>query len=125
MFSASMPPANAATATAALDYLVAHPEIKDQLTQAADNLRNALTARNVRFKMTKTPIIPIYTSDGTTTLRIVRDLYDEGVFVNAVLPPATAENECLIRTSLMANISRDILEEAADKIALVLGRYLG
>ena len=125
MFSASMPPANAATATAALDYLVAHPEIKDQLTQAADNLRNALSARNVRFKMTKTPIIPIYTSDGTTTLKIVRDLYDEGVFVNAVLPPATAENECLIRTSLMANISKDILEEAADKIAMVLGRYLG
>ena len=124
MFSASMTPANAATATAALDYLVAHPEIKDQLTQAADNLRAALAARGVRFKNTKTPIIPIYTSDGTTTLKIVRDLYDEGVFVNAVLPPATAENECLIRTSLMANISKDILEEAADKIALVLGRYL-
>ena len=124
IFSASLTPANAATATAALDYIVAHPELKDQLTQAADNLRNALAARNVRFKMTSTPIIPIYTSDKTTTLRIVRDLYDEGVFVNAVLPPATAENECLIRTSLMANISKDLLEEAADKIALVLGRYL-
>ncbi|MBR0520427.1 MAG: pyridoxal phosphate-dependent aminotransferase family protein, partial [Spirochaetales bacterium] len=42
MFSASLPPANAATATAALEYLVAHPELKDQLTQAADNLRSAL-----------------------------------------------------------------------------------
>ena len=125
MFSASLPPANAATATAALEYLVAHPELKDQLTQAADNLRSALAARNVKFKRTLTPIIPIYTSDGNTTLRIVRDLYDEGVFVNAVLPPATTENECLIRTSLMANITKDLIEEAADKIAMVLGRYLG
>ena len=124
MFSASLPPSNAATATAALEYLMAHPELKDQLSQAADNLRNALAARNVKFKPTLTPIVPIYTSDGTTTLKIVRDLYDEGVFVNAVLPPATAENECLIRTSLMANISKDLIEEAADKIALVLGRYL-
>ena len=124
MFSASLPPSNAATATAALEYLMAHPELKDQLSQAAENLRNALAARNVKFKPTLTPIVPIYTSDGTTTLKIVRDLYDEGVFVNAVLPPATAENECLIRTSLMANISKDLLEEAADKIALVLGRYL-
>lgn len=124
MFSASLPPSNAATATAALEYLMAHPELKDQLSQAADNLRNALAARNVKFKPTLTPIVPIYTSDGTTTLRIVRDLYDEGVFVNAVLPPATAENECLIRTSLMANISKDLIEEAADKIAMVLGRYL-
>ena len=124
MFSASLPPSNAATATAALEYLMAHTELKDQLSEAADNLRNALAARNVKFKPTLTPIVPIYTSDGTTTLKIVRDLYDEGVFVNAVLPPATAENECLIRTSLMANISKDLIEEAADKIAMVLGRYL-
>ena len=124
MFSASLPPANAATATAALEYLMAHPELKDQLSQAAENLRNALAARNVKFKPTLTPIVPIYTSDGTTTLKIVRDLYDEGVFVNAVLPPATAENECLIRTSLMANISKDLIEEAADKIAKVLEKYL-
>ena len=124
MFSASLPPSNAATATAALEYLMAHPELKDQLSQAADNLRNALAARNVKFKPTLTPIVPIYTSDGTTTLKIVRDLYDEGVFVNAVLPPATAENECLIRTSLMANISKDLIEEAADKIAKILEKYL-
>ena len=124
MFSASLPPSNAATATAALEYLMAHPELKDQLSQAAENLRNALAARNVKFKPTLTPIVPIYTSDGTTTLKIVRDLYDEGVFVNAVLPPATAENECLIRTSLMANISKDLIEEAADKIAKVLEKYL-
>ena len=124
IFSASLPPANAATATAALEYLTSHPELKDQLSTVAGWLRSALTERGVRFKETLTPIVPIYTTDRFTTLRIVRDLYNEGVFVNAVLPPATAENECLIRTSLMANISRPLIEEAADKIAEVLGRYL-
>ncbi|MBO4392798.1 MAG: hypothetical protein J5800_00490, partial [Spirochaetales bacterium] len=78
----------------------------------------------VKYKKTQTPVVPIYTSDGNTTLKIVRELYDEGVFVNAVLPPATAENECLIRTSLMANISKDLIDEAADKIAMVLERNL-
>ena len=120
MFSASLTPANAATTMAALDYLVAHPEIKDRLCAAADCLREELAKRGVRFKNTITPIVPIYTADGETTLRIVRDLFNEGVFVNAVLPPATAENECLIRTSLMANLTKPLLEEAADKIAKVL-----
>ncbi|MBQ7644703.1 MAG: pyridoxal phosphate-dependent aminotransferase family protein [Spirochaetales bacterium] len=124
IFSASLTPANAATATAALEHLAAHPELKDQLATAAAWLRSALKERGVRFKETLTPIVPIYTTDRYTTLRIVHDLYEEGVFVNAVLPPATAENECLIRTSLMANISRPLIEEAADKIAEVLGRYL-
>ena len=124
IFSASMTPSSCATATAALQYLVAHPELKDQLSTVADWLRSALKERGVRFKDTLTPIVPIYTTDRETTLRIVHDLYEEGVFVNAVLPPATAENECLIRTSLMANISKPLIEEAADKIAEVLGRYL-
>ncbi len=120
MFSASMTPANAASALAALEYLIAHPEIKDQLTEIAAYLGSALEKRGVKYKKTLTPVVPIYTTDGNTTLKIVRELYDEGVFVNAVLPPATPENECLIRTSLMANISKDLIDEAADKIAKVL-----
>ena len=124
IFSASLTPANAATTMAALDYLVAHPEIKDKLTDIADCLRSELDKRGVRFKKTSTPIVPIYTTDAETTLRIVHDLFEEGVFVNSVLPPATAENECLIRISLMANLTRPLIEEAADKIAEVLAMNL-
>ena len=124
MFSASLTPANTASALAALEYLVAHPEIKDKLTEISEYLQSALEKRGVKYKKTKTPVVPIYTSDGNTTLKIVRELYDDGVFVNAVLPPATPENECLIRTSLMANITKDLIDEAADKIAKVLERNL-
>ncbi|MBO4388610.1 MAG: pyridoxal phosphate-dependent aminotransferase family protein [Spirochaetales bacterium] len=120
IFSASIPPANAATTLAALRHVVAHPELKDQLAAVSDCLRNCLRERGVRFKETSTPIIPIYTTDRQTTMKIVMELYNEGVFVNAVLPPATPENECLIRTSLMANISPALCAEAADKIAAVL-----
>ena len=124
MFSASLTPANTASALAALEYLIAHPELKDQLREISEYLESALDKRGVKYKKTQTPVIPIYTTDGNTTLKIVRELYDEGVFVNAVLPPATAENECLIRTSLMANITKELIDEAADKIALVLSRNL-
>ncbi len=124
MFSASMTPANTASALASLEYLIAHPEIKDRLLSIAAYLGSALEKRGVKYRKTQTPIVPIYTSDRFTTLKIVRDLYDEGVFVNAVLPPATTENECLIRTSLMANVTEDLVDEAADKIAMVLQRNL-
>ena len=124
MFSASLTPANTASALAALEYLIAHPELKDKLREISEYLESALDKRGVKYKKTQTPVIPIYTTDGNTTLKIVRELYDEGVFVNAVLPPATAENECLIRTSLMANITKELIDEAADKIALVLSRNL-
>ena len=83
-----------------------------------------ISVENIILVQREERMTVIYTSDGNTTLKIVRELYDEGVFVNAVLPPATPENECLIRTSLMANITKDLIDEAADKIALVLNRNL-
>jgi hypothetical protein len=43
-------------------------------------------------------------------------LYDAGVYVNPVLPPATPPNECLLRTSYMASHTEPLLDEAMDII---------
>jgi len=40
--------------------------------------------------------------------------------VNNVLPPATPENECLLRTSYMATHTKELLEEALDIFEKVL-----
>ena len=46
-----------------------------------------------------------------------------GESVNPVLPPATAPSECLIRTSLMATHTEQLLDEAMDIIKEVLSEY--
>lgn len=123
IFSASIPPANAAAALAALHIIKAHPELPKRLLSLADYMRRGLHARNITIRESKTPIIPIYTYDAERTLRISRALYDEGVFVNCVLPPATPPNECLLRTSLMATHTEALLDEAMDIIAKVLAEF--
>ena len=52
-----------------------------------------------------------------TTLRIAKTLYDRGVYVNPVLPPATSPNECLLRVSLMASHTKELIDEAVGIIA--------
>ena len=47
-------------------------------------------------------------------------LYDAGVYVNPVLPPATPASECLLRTSYMATLKEPLLDEAMDIMASVL-----
>ena len=47
-------------------------------------------------------------------------LYEAGVYVNPVLPPATAPNECLLRTSYMATLTEPLLDEAMDIIRDVM-----
>ncbi|MCQ2412130.1 MAG: hypothetical protein MJ057_04160 [Sphaerochaetaceae bacterium] len=70
------------------------------------------------------PIIPIYTSTLEKTLLIGRTLFDRGVYVNPVLPPATPPEDCLLRTSYMATHSEAEIDEALDVIKDVLDELL-
>ena len=113
MFSASLPPANAASALAALRYLISHPELPEQLRNISNYTRASFKSHGIHIHEAETPIVPIYTKDAEYTLRLAKILFEEGVYVNPVLPPATPENECLLRTSLMATVTEDLVDEAA------------
>ena len=120
IFSASIPPANCAVALAALRYLEKHPEIVTRLAELSAYARNGLMERGLKIRASTTPIIPIYTYDEFNTLEKAKELYDAGVYVNPVLPPATPQNECLLRTSYMASHTETLLDEAMDIIAKVI-----
>lgn len=88
--------------------------------ELSDYMRNGLKMRGIQIRDSRTPIIPIYTYDVNNTLIIAKKLYDNGVYVNPVLPPATPQGECLLRTSLMATHTEALLDEAMDIIEKVL-----
>ena len=134
IFSASITPSSCASALAALRHLEAHPELPERLQTLAKYARDGLTARNIPLrdvtiptgkggKTAYTPIVPIYTYEQIRTLTIGHELYEEGVYVNPSLPPATPPNGCLLRTSYMASHTEALLDEAFDIIKRVLDRY--
>ena len=120
IFSASIPPASCATALAALRYLEQHPELPKRLSELSDHFRAALTSRGLAIRESKTPIVPIFTYTMDRTLQVAKDLYDNGVYVNTVLPPAAPADGCMLRTSLMATHTEALLDEAADVLQRVL-----
>ena len=67
-----------------------------------------------------TPIIPIYTYEPVRTLTVAKQLFEAGVYVNPVLPPAAPADGCLLRTSYMATLTEELLDEAMDIIQRVL-----
>lgn len=126
IFSASIPPANAAAALAALRELEAHPELVTKLQENALYMRGLLNERNIKMRPSNgdcIPIIPIYTYEPVPTLTIAKELYERGVYVNSSLPPAAAPHECLLRTSLMATHTHALIDEAVGVIADVLRGY--
>ena len=114
MFSASISPAAAASALAALTILKNHPEIIDKLWE---NTRYAMELfRNAGFELgpTETPIIPIYIRDNDKTFRMAKALLEEGIFVNPVVSPAVPSDSSIIRFSLMATHSKDQIDFAVE-----------
>lgn len=117
IFSASIPPSSCAVALASLRHLSAHPEIVDRLNSLSNYARNCFKKKGVKIIEASTPIIPIYTYEMENTLIKAKEIYEDGVYTNPVLPPATNPGECLLRTSYMATLTEALLDEATDIIA--------
>ncbi len=123
IFSASIPPAMAAAALASLQIIRREPERVERLAALSRYMRTGLEQRGVALKDNGgvcTPIVPFYTYDPIRTLTVAKKLYEAGVYVNPVLPPAAPEGECLLRSSLMATHTEALLDEAMDIIRDVL-----
>ena len=120
IFSASIPPSSCATALAALRYLEQHPELPQRLSDLSEHFRTALKSRGMAIRESKTPIVPIFTYTMDRTMIVAKELYENGVYVNTVLPPAAPTDGCMLRTSLMATHTEALLDEAADVLQRVL-----
>ena len=83
-------------------------------------MRNGLHKAGISIIDSVTPIIPIYTYDSMKTFVLTQKLFDEGVYANPVVAPATPEGSALIRTSYMASHTTEILDEALEIIARVI-----
>ncbi len=102
IFSASIPPSNAAAALASLRIMREEPERVQHLGKIADYMRQGYRRLGFNIGNSTTPIIPVIIGERMLTIQVWRRLFDEGVFVNPVLSPATQPGRELLRTSYMA-----------------------
>ncbi len=119
MFSASISPAAAASALAALTVLKAEPQRIEKMWQNTNYALEAFTQAGFDIGSTQSPIIPIYVRDNEKTFIMAKMLMDEGIFVNPVVSPAVSSDASMIRFSLMATHSMEQIDFAVEKIKKV------
>jgi len=124
IFSASPPPASVAAVIAALDIIDREPERRERLWHNTRKMMAALKKMGYDTGVTETPIIPIVIGEMERTFLMWKTLYDEGVFVNPVVPPATQPGRCLIRTSYMSTHTDEMLDRVLGVIEKA-GKKLG
>jgi 8-amino-7-oxononanoate synthase len=124
IFSASIPPSNAAAALAALHVMHEEPERIDRVNQIGEKMRKGYHELGFDTGNSITPVIPIIIGDDELTFRVWKLLFDSGVFVNPVISPATPAGRQLLRTSYMATHTDDQLNRVLDIFAKV-GKQVG
>ncbi|MGE8422071.1 MAG: serine palmitoyltransferase [Sphingobacterium siyangense] len=116
LFGSSMSPASVASAIAALDIIQDEPELIEKLWDNTHYAKKLMMEEGFDLGNSESPIIPVYIRDDYKTFLITNYLEKEGVFVNAIVPPAVAVNCSMIRFSLMATHSFEQIEYAVKKI---------
>jgi 7-keto-8-aminopelargonate synthetase-like enzyme len=111
MFSASLPPALVAAASAALDVMDQDPGLLERLWKNTRKMLNGYKALGFDTGMSETPIIPVLIKDPVKTYRMCSLLFDEGVFVNPIVSPAVPPGRELLRTSFMATHTDSQLDQ--------------
>lgn len=116
IFSASLTPAATAAAMESLHIMQEEPERLEQLWEVTRYALNGFRTSGFEIGATETPIIPIYVRDMEKTFLVTRMLFDEGIFVNPVVPPACSNGDTLIRFSLMATHTKEQVDFALEKM---------
>ena len=124
IFSASMPPASIASVSAAVDVMLEESWRHEALWHNTEVMRERLHDAGFDTGASATPVIPAVIGDDKVAYKMCRRLFEEGVFVNAVVSPAVERGNALIRLSLMATHTEDEIHQAMDKMVKV-GHELG
>ena len=102
IFSASATPASTACAREALRIIQQEPERIQALWDVTNYALKRFREEGFEIGATESPIIPLYVRDVQKTFVVTKRAFDEGVFINPVIPPACAPQDTLVRFALMA-----------------------
>ena len=123
-FSCALAPTVVAGLLAALDIARREgPELRKRLWHNVATMKRLLDEAGVPTGDSVSQVIPIMVRDDARIFAIGEELLREGVFINPVKYPAVGKNKSRFRMSISAAHTQEDLEQGAEIISSVLGRY--
>ena len=112
IFSASNTPAATAAAMEALHIIQQEPERIEKLWNVTRYALKRFREEGFEIGETESPIIPLYVRDAEKTFLVTALAFNNGVFINPVIPPACAPQDTLVRYALMATHTEEQVERS-------------
>ena len=123
IFSASNTPAATAAALEALHIIQNEPEILTNLWDVTNYALARFREEGFEIGDTESPIIPLYVRDTERTFYVTKRAFEEGVFINPVIPPACAPQDTLVRFALMSTHTKEQVERGVKALVKVFNEF--
>lgn len=114
IFTASASPSVVASTRVALKLMQQRPELREQLWKNAHQLHKQLAELGLQVDSHVSPVIAVKSESTETAIRWWEELFEKGVFVNLVIPPASPSTYSLLRCSVSAAHSAEQIQQIAD-----------
>jgi 8-amino-7-oxononanoate synthase len=124
IFSAAMAPPSVGACLGALDVMESEPQHRERLWEITRRMQAGYRELGFDTGTSSTPVIPVILGDEMLVFEFWRRLFEAGIFVNPVRPPAVPAGRALLRTSYMAthtDAQMDFVLETFGKIGRELG----
>jgi glycine C-acetyltransferase len=124
IFSAALPPAQAAAANEAFNVILDEPWRVERLNQNTKQFIGGLKGMGFDTMLTETAIVPVLCGDDETAFMMTREAQHKDVFVLPVVSPAVPEGLARLRATVTAAHDPSEIERAMDVIGEA-GKKLG
>ena len=117
IFSAALPPAQAAAALESLRVIEDEPWRAETLRRNTRAFISGLQASGLNTLNTETAIVPVLCGPDEAAFQVARRSHENGVFVLPVISPAVPEGAARLRATVTAAHELDEIENAVEVIA--------
>jgi glycine C-acetyltransferase len=124
IFSAALPPAQAAAALEALHVIRDEPWRIDALRRNASRFAQGLRQLGFDTLQTQTAIVPILCGRDDTAYEMTRECHRQGIFVTPVVSPAVPAGQARLRATVTAAHTDQLIDQALEVFGQA-GRSVG
>jgi 8-amino-7-oxononanoate synthase len=119
VFTASSSPSIIASTRQALKILSTQPQLRRRLWENAHTLYKQLQDLGFSVGPEPGPIVAVRLEDKAEAFALWSGLLEQGVYVNLVLPPATPDGNCLLRSSVSAGHTPEQMDRICEAFTAV------
>ncbi|MCL4258238.1 MAG: aminotransferase class I/II-fold pyridoxal phosphate-dependent enzyme [Anaerolineales bacterium] len=117
IFSAALPPAQAAAANEAFKVILDEPWRIEKLTANGKQFISGLQSRGFDTMLTETAIVPVLCGEDDLAYALTRNVQERDIFVLPVVSPAVEQGKARLRATVTAAHKTEDIERAMDIIA--------